>query len=163
MKAPVCRPEPLRRLFTEAGLAPVEVCAIDITTEFESFDDYWTPFLGGTGSAPKYCQSLDEPARGGAADGPRRRLPTGPDGEIWLAARAWAARGLVGRIGLERAATPITARCSRQGCFRGCYSLCYRVVLQPVFQGGRYFPGHFITVPEKIDHISSFVLMARPA
>lgn len=96
VKAPICRPEPLRRLFMEAGLTPVEVCAIDITTEFDSFDDYWTPFLGGTGSAPKYCQSLDEPAREALREGLRRRLPTGPDGEILLAARAWAARGLVG-------------------------------------------------------------------
>jgi SAM-dependent methyltransferase len=96
IQAPVCRPGPLQRLFAEAGLADVAVRAIDITTAFESFDDYWAPFLGGTGSAPKYCMSLSEPAREELRERLRARLPTGPDGEILLAARAWAVRGQVG-------------------------------------------------------------------
>lgn len=95
VKAPVCRPAPLAALLANAGLAEVEVRAIDIPTAFESFDDYWTPFLGGTGSAPKYCMSLDEAARNRLRDMIRGRLPTGPDGEILLAARAWAAKGRV--------------------------------------------------------------------
>jgi hypothetical protein len=78
-------------------LADVEVRAIDIPTAFESFDDYWTPFLGGTGSAPKYCMSLDEAGRERLRETIRQRLPTGPDGEILLAARAWAAKGSVSR------------------------------------------------------------------
>jgi hypothetical protein len=57
---------------------------------FADFDDYWTPFLGGAGSAPKYCASLDEAVRERIRQAVRRRLPTGPDGEILLAARAWA-------------------------------------------------------------------------
>jgi SAM-dependent methyltransferase len=96
VKAPVCRPGPLAELFTRAGLVDLEVRAIDVPTAFESFDDYWTPFLGGTGSAPKYCMSLDEGAREQLREAVRSRLPTGPDGEILLAARAWAARGRVG-------------------------------------------------------------------
>lgn len=95
IKAPVCRPGPLSALLARASLAEVEVRAIDIPTAFESFDDYWTPFLGGTGSAPKYCMSLNEEARTRLREAIRRRLPTGPDGEILLAARAWAARGRV--------------------------------------------------------------------
>ncbi|OHV82998.1 methyltransferase [Rhizobium sp. LCM 4573] len=95
IKAPVCRPGPLSELFSRAGLHDVEVQAIDIPTAFESFDDYWTPFLGGTGSAPKYCMSLDEEARARLQDGIRSRLPTGPAGEILLAARAWAVKGHV--------------------------------------------------------------------
>lgn len=95
VKAPVCRPGPLRDLFEGAGLAGVEVQAIDITAAFESFDDYWTPFLGGTGSAPKYCMSLTEEARADLRERLRARLPTGPDGEILLAVRAWAAKGRV--------------------------------------------------------------------
>jgi SAM-dependent methyltransferase len=95
VKAPVCRPGPLRELFTGAGLESVEVRAIDITAAFESFEDYWTPFLGGTGSAPKYCMSLTEPAREELRERLRARLPTGPDGEILLAVRAWAAKGQV--------------------------------------------------------------------
>jgi SAM-dependent methyltransferase len=95
VKAPVCRPGPLRELFAGAGLAGVEVQAIDITAAFASFDDYWTPFLGGTGSAPKYCMSLTEEAREELRERLRARLPTGPDGEILLAVRAWAAKGRV--------------------------------------------------------------------
>jgi SAM-dependent methyltransferase len=95
VKAPVCRPGPLRELFTGAGLESVEVRAIDITAAFESFDDYWAPFLGGTGSAPKYCMSLTEKAREDLRERLRARLPTGPDGEILLALRAWAAKGRV--------------------------------------------------------------------
>jgi hypothetical protein len=95
VKEPVCRPGPLAGLFARAGLAEVKVQAIDIPTAFESFDDYWTPFLGGTGSAPKYCTSLDEAARDRLREAVRHRLPTGPDGEILLAARAWAAKGRV--------------------------------------------------------------------
>ncbi|MFC4171349.1 hypothetical protein ACFOYU_04650 [Microvirga sp. GCM10011540] len=93
VKAPFCRPGPLAEILASAGLTDVEVRAIDIPAAFESFDDYWTPFLGGTGSAPKYCMSLDEQARQHLRDTIRRRLPTGPDGEILLAARAWAAKG----------------------------------------------------------------------
>ena len=95
VKAPVCRPGPLAQLFRRAGLADVQVRAIDIPTAFRSFDEYWTPFLGGTGSAPKYCMSLDDEARRRLREAIRRRLPTGPDGEILLAARAWAAKGRV--------------------------------------------------------------------
>ena len=95
VKAPVCRPGPLAELFARAGLAEVAVRAIDIPAAFESFEDYWAPFLGGTGSAPKYCMSLGEAARERLREAVRRRLPTGPDGEILLAARAWAAKGRV--------------------------------------------------------------------
>ncbi|MDP3548251.1 MAG: methyltransferase domain-containing protein [Phreatobacter sp.] len=95
VKAPVCRPGPLTEMLVRAGLTDVQVQAIDIPTAFANFDDYWTPFLGGTGSAPKYCVSLDEDARQHLREGLRRRLPTGPDGEILLAARAWAAKGRV--------------------------------------------------------------------
>jgi trans-aconitate methyltransferase len=95
VKAPVCRPGPLRQLLQDAGLEQVEVRAIDIPAAFDSFEDYWTPFLGGTGSAPKYCATLSEEALEQLRERLRRRLPTGPDGEILLAIRAWAARGRV--------------------------------------------------------------------
>ena len=95
VKAPVCRPGPLLDLLKSAGLLDVMVQAIDIPTAFDTFDDYWTPFLGGTGSAPKYCMLLGEEERESLRETIRGRLPTGPDGEILLAARAWAVRGRV--------------------------------------------------------------------
>ena len=95
VRSPICRPGPLRALFARAGLAEVDVQAIDIPTAFSSFDDYWTPFLGGTGPAPRYCMELSEPERERLRLAVRERLPIGPDGEILLAARAWGARGRV--------------------------------------------------------------------
>lgn len=95
VRAPMCRPAPLAELFSGAGLAEVALRAIDIPAAFESFDDYWAPFLGGTGAAPKYCMSLDEAARERLREAVRGRLPTGPDGEILLAVRAWAVKGRV--------------------------------------------------------------------
>lgn len=95
VKAPICRPGPLSSLFKEAGLADIEVQHLDIPAAFDSFDDYWMPFLGGTGSAPKYCTSLALDAQARLREKLRSRLPTGPDGEILLALRAWAIKGRV--------------------------------------------------------------------
>lgn len=95
VNAPICRPVPLSDLFKEAGLEGIEVQAIDIPAAFKNFDDYWTPFLGGTGSAPKYCTSLSSDAQNELREKLRNRLPTGPDGEILLAVRAWAIKGTV--------------------------------------------------------------------
>lgn len=91
---PLCAPAPLAALFAGAGLARVEVRAIDIETLFRDFDDYWTPFLGGQGPAPGYAMSLSEEDRGRLREHLRRALPMRPDGSIALGARAWAVRGL---------------------------------------------------------------------
>jgi SAM-dependent methyltransferase len=90
---PLCRPEPLARLFTDAGLDDVAVRAIDVPTVFRDFDDYWDPFLGGQGPAPGYAMSLPEAGRSALRDRIRSTLPFAGDGSIPLIARAWAARG----------------------------------------------------------------------
>ena len=95
INAPICRPKALSDAFVAAGLSDVETAATDIPAAFVDFQDYWTPFLGGTGSAPKYCMSLDENTRNKIRDAVRAKLPTGPDGEILLAVRAWAVKGTV--------------------------------------------------------------------
>lgn len=95
--APICRPTPLRDAFLAAGIAEPKTTAFDISAAFADFDDYWEPFLGGTGSAPKYCASLDEGTRNRIRDAVRERLPIGPDGEILLAVRAWGVKGRVPR------------------------------------------------------------------
>lgn len=93
INAPICRPKALSDAFIAVGLSDVETTAIDIPAAFVDFHDYWKPFLGGTGSAPKYCMSLDEDTRSKIRDAVRAKLPTGPDGEILLAVRAWAVKG----------------------------------------------------------------------
>jgi len=95
LRSPICRPAPLRDAFLAAGLAAPETVALDIPAAFVDFEDYWSPFLGGTGSAPKYCAGLDETTRARVRDLVRQRLPTGPEGEILLAIRAWGVRGRV--------------------------------------------------------------------
>jgi SAM-dependent methyltransferase len=91
---PLCHPEPLARLFREAGLDGVATRAIDVPTVFADFDDYWSPFLGGQGPAPGYAMALDEGRRGVLRERIRAGLPIGPDGSIHLIARAWAVRGV---------------------------------------------------------------------
>lgn len=90
---PLCRPGPLRRLFTEAGLREVEVQALDVPTHFRDFDDYWSPFLGGQAPAPGYAMSLTEEQRSALRERIRQSLPIEPDGSIRLVARAWAVHG----------------------------------------------------------------------
>jgi SAM-dependent methyltransferase len=90
---PVCRPEPLRALLSAAGFADVAVEAIDISTTFADFDDYWRPFLGGQGAAPAYVATLSEERTAQLREQLRLRLPFEADGSIRLGARAWAAKG----------------------------------------------------------------------
>jgi SAM-dependent methyltransferase len=92
VRFPLCRPEALEALFSGAGLRDAQVTALDIPTTFESFEDYWQPFLGGQGPAPAYAMSLDEAARTRLRDRIRERLPVQADGSIHLTARAWAVR-----------------------------------------------------------------------
>jgi SAM-dependent methyltransferase len=90
----LCQPAPLEALFVQAGLRGVEVQPLDIETPFRDFDDYWTPFLGGQGSAPGYAMSLSEADRAALRERIRSALPVGLDGAIELGARAWAVRGV---------------------------------------------------------------------
>ncbi|MEA2574382.1 MAG: hypothetical protein QOH93_1680 [Chloroflexia bacterium] len=92
---PICKPEALDRLWTEAGLQDVRVQAIDAPTHFHDFDDYWAPFLGGQGPAPSYAMSLDEERRTQLRDYILNHLPIEVDGTIRLIARAWAVAGRV--------------------------------------------------------------------
>jgi SAM-dependent methyltransferase len=93
VRFPLCRPEPLQALFISAGLANVQVRAVDVPTRFRDFDDCWTPFLGGQAPAPGYTMSLEEDRRASLREYLRARLPYDADGSIPLIARAWAVRG----------------------------------------------------------------------
>ena len=93
VRFPGCAPEPLRRLFEAAALHGVETRAIEVPTVFRSFDDCWSPFLGGQGPAPTYAMSLSEDRRGRLREAFRASLPAEADGSIPLTARAWAVKG----------------------------------------------------------------------
>jgi len=95
VRFPLCRPEALEKLCASAGLEEIAVKAIDITTPFANFADYWEPFLGGQGPAPAYAISLDATARAQLRERIRERLPIESNGSISLIARAWAVRASV--------------------------------------------------------------------
>ena len=90
---PICNPASIQKLFQNAGLFQIEARPIDISTDFNDFDDYWTPFLGGQGPAPGYAMSLSEEQRARLRQRIYNSLPFALDGSIPLAARAWAVRG----------------------------------------------------------------------
>lgn len=90
----MCKPEPLLALFEDGGFDGCECRSIDVPTVFANFDEYWSPFLGGQGSAPTYCSSLSEEQRSRLRDHLRAALPVDRDGGIRLTARAWAVRGV---------------------------------------------------------------------
>lgn len=92
---PLCTPEGLTELFSRTGLDGIQVAAVDILTQFVSFEDYWQPFLGGQGSAPSYVRTLDEAAVARLRERLREKTPVKEDGTISLIARAWAIRGAV--------------------------------------------------------------------
>ena len=91
---PFCNSEGLAGLFQGAGLRDLETRAIDVPTVFRDFDDFWKPFLAGTGVAPAYAMSLEAEKREALRERIRASLPAESDGSIQLIARAWAVRGI---------------------------------------------------------------------
>lgn len=92
---PLCAPDRLEELFRSAGLARVICDPIEVETRFTSFEDYWEPFLGGTGPAPSFVASLPDAGRAQLRTALASALPGQPDGGVALRARAWAIRGHV--------------------------------------------------------------------
>lgn len=90
---PLCKPASLRSAFEGAGLTQVETTGLEVPTPFTSFEEYWTPFLGGQGPAPAYAMSLPEDQRARLKEALRARLPASPSGTVSLTARAWAVKG----------------------------------------------------------------------
>lgn len=90
---PLCRPDALHDLWSEAGLTEIELRAIRVPTVFADFADYWNPFLGGQGPAPTFVAGLSEDARTALREALRARV--GRVEPIRLSARAWAVRGRV--------------------------------------------------------------------
>ncbi len=86
--------ERISGLMSGAGFAGVKTGAIEITTRFADFDDYWKPFLGGQGPAPTYVSTLPPAERDALRDALMARLPVKADGSIPLSARAWAVKGI---------------------------------------------------------------------
>ena len=94
VRFPLCDPARLHDLFATAGLREPATHAIDVTSTYRDFDEYWAPFLTGVGPAPGYCAALAPDQREALRARLRARLaPSG--GPIVMRARAFAVRGAV--------------------------------------------------------------------
>lgn len=89
---PFCTPDGLKQLVGEAGLGAFEIAALEVSSVFKDFDDYWRPFTLGAGPAPGYCASLQPDARERLRTRLSETLPRQPDGTIHLTTRAWAVK-----------------------------------------------------------------------
>ncbi|MFT3696654.1 MAG: class I SAM-dependent methyltransferase [Kofleriaceae bacterium] len=88
---PLGKPGALAQLFRSNGFDHVEEAPLVVELRFASFDDYWKPFLLGTGPAGAYMKTLSADRREALAARLRRRLG---DGAFTLKARAWAVKAL---------------------------------------------------------------------
>ncbi|MEJ2246963.1 MAG: class I SAM-dependent methyltransferase [Acidobacteriota bacterium] len=95
IRFPICQEEALESIFQSAGMKDVKSAAIEIHIHFETFSDYWRPFLGGTGPAPLYVATLNPESRAKLRDRLENRIMVQEKGGITLVARAWAVRGTV--------------------------------------------------------------------
>jgi ubiquinone/menaquinone biosynthesis C-methylase UbiE len=92
VRFPLCRKGELESLFHKAGLNKVEAAPIEVMTIFESFADYWLPFLGNAGPAGSYTMNLDRQDKARLEARLRESLPIDETGAISLSARAWAVK-----------------------------------------------------------------------
>jgi SAM-dependent methyltransferase len=93
---PLCRPGELADLWKNAGLENVREQPLDMEMRFDSFEDYWAPFLSGQGPAGAYAASLNSTALEHLRCELKRRLAmSGEDVSFVLPARAWAVCGTV--------------------------------------------------------------------
>ena len=93
---PLCRAGELAQLWKQGGLDHVHEQPLDITMRFESFADYWDPFLLGQGPAGAYVRSIDGDRLRSLRSAVKRQLSTKRSDEPFaLTARAWAVRGTV--------------------------------------------------------------------
>jgi SAM-dependent methyltransferase len=89
----LCRLDRLFALFDRAGLTHCSLRSIDVSAQFEDFDDFWGPFLTGQGTAPHYAMSLAPERREALRARLESTLPAAGDGSITMPLRAWAIQG----------------------------------------------------------------------
>jgi SAM-dependent methyltransferase len=95
-RMPLCREGELSALWRQGGLERVHEKLIEITMRFESFADYWDPFLLGQGPAGAYVRRLDRNRLPALREQVKRRLSlSAEDRPVVFSARVWAVRGIV--------------------------------------------------------------------
>jgi ubiquinone/menaquinone biosynthesis C-methylase UbiE len=93
---PVAIPGGLAGFFHDAGFENVETRSVTIRMDFENFQDYWQPFLGGQGPVGAYFSGLSPGLSARIEEAVRDAYCSGsPDGRRSLTATAWAVQGKV--------------------------------------------------------------------
>jgi ubiquinone/menaquinone biosynthesis C-methylase UbiE len=91
---PYTRPGELAAAWTAFGLRDVVQDYATIRMDFDSFEDFWRPFLGKTGPVGGYIAGLSEGRRATLQSHLRAAYEAGdPDGPRSFAATAWVCRG----------------------------------------------------------------------
>ena len=92
----LCRATELSALWQQGGLVNIHEQPLAIKMNFESFKDYWNPFLLGQGPAGAYVKSLNPGSVRALRQELRSRVsPSGENLPIALSARVWSVRGTV--------------------------------------------------------------------
>ena len=96
LSTPLIGPGELAAAWHEVGLRQVEQSELSIRLEFQSFADYWEPWLGGAGAVAPYVASLDAATKASIVHHLRRAYLAGgaEDGPRSFGAIAWAVRGV---------------------------------------------------------------------
>jgi SAM-dependent methyltransferase len=93
---PLCRAGELSTLWRQGGLENVREQSIDISMKFESFTDYWEPFLLGQGPAGSYLRRLEPDRLKALRNEVKRRFSLSAENTpLVLPARVWSVRGII--------------------------------------------------------------------
>ncbi len=91
---PLCRAGELSELWKRGGLEGVHEQGLTIAMRFESFSDYWDPFLLGQGPAGAYVRTVPGDRMTALRDAVKRHLPVSAESAgFTLPARVWAVKG----------------------------------------------------------------------
>ena len=95
-RMPLCHAGELSDLWRKGGLENVREQPIDITMRFETFVDYWNPFLLGQGPAGAYIRTVEHDRLRALREEVKRRLPMSAENlPFELPGRVWVVRGTV--------------------------------------------------------------------
>jgi ubiquinone/menaquinone biosynthesis C-methylase UbiE len=92
---PMTRPGELTNAWRNAGFTDIVETTLSIRMEYESFDDFWAPYLGKEGPQAEYVATLGDAERARLREAVRLAYVDGePDGPRSYAALAWAVKGV---------------------------------------------------------------------
>ncbi len=82
----MCRGEVLADMLGQAGCRDVQVVELEASRHYAGFEDFWAPFLGGQGPAPRFVSELRAEDRQALRQELRNRMTIRSDGSFELIA-----------------------------------------------------------------------------